>query len=252
MDLDSNERCAFIIAHKYFRGHASYLKFYIENIQKFYPKALTIVVDNNSAFKEDVFSTIENTERVVFLDNNIESKFEIGAYCVGIQYIIDNDLANNFDYITMTQDTFVLKNKFDFNSLSKLNVTACPINSWHYDWYLQHISEHVLSMLGLNNNYDKITFCWCNSFVVSTSKLTQLFDYLKRIVIRLSIEREASERYLARILWELNDFKNNDIDGNIDELKQHYNCHTVDIVNDNISTHFVKRPHQKTEHTKDS
>ena len=83
----------FIIAHKYFRGYPSFLQYYIDNINLLYPEAKVIVVDNNSNFKNDIFEKLIDYENVTLLDNNRESKFEIGAYTAGLQYIIENKMA---------------------------------------------------------------------------------------------------------------------------------------------------------------
>lgn len=253
----------FIIAHKYFRGYESYLKYYISNIHSFYKNALVLVVDNNSNFKEDIFDKIEKNDNIVLLDNNIECKFELGAYQVGFKYLIDNNILNNYDYVVCTQDNFVIKNKLDFDKLNSENVKACPINSYYQDGYQQNILTNVLSKLGLYDNLDKITFCWCNSFILHSSKLHQLYNYLKQIVITARLQSEASERYMARILWELNEHKNNDIDGDIRELNPQYykkngenvpantyDCWTVDLYA-NSGTFFVKKVQQKTENTTD-
>jgi hypothetical protein len=245
-------KITFIIAHKYFRGYPSYLKHYVENILKFYgDDALIIIVDNNSLYKEDIFNTIDTHENIIFLDNDIECKFELGAYQVGINYILKNDLLDKYDYYVFTQDNFIIKNKYDFNNLAENNITALPINSFHADGECRDICDLVLNRLGLNNNLDKITFCWCSSFIISKSKINQLYDYLKQIIITVRWESCASERYLARILWELNDYKNNDIDGSIRDLKlRHYDCWAVNPY-DNTTSYFVKRVQQKTEKTKD-
>ena len=246
-----NYRVAFIIAHKFFRGYQSYLKHYIENILSFYNNPLIIVVDNNSNYKEDVFSTLPTSDNIVLLDNDIDCKFELGAYQVGIRYIRDNDLVNEFNYYVCTQDNFIIKNKYDFNILTKGHHTACPINSWKNDYELSSIYNPILNNLGLNNNMDKITFCWCSSFIVSSVKLNQLYDYLRKIVITVRTESCASERYLARILWELNDYKNTDVDGDIDALKtNHYYCWTVDPM-ETTTSYFVKSVQQKNETTVD-
>lgn len=263
IETNDGYNVVFIIAHKYFRGYESYLKYYISNIHSFYKNALVLVVDNNSNFKEDIFDNIEKNNKIVFLDNNIECKFELGAYQVGIKYLIDNEILNNYDYVVCTQDNFVIKNKLDFNKLNSENVKSCPINSYYQDGDQQHTSAEVLTKLGLYDNLDKITFCWCSSFIVHTQKIPQLYSYLKQIIITNRPQSCASERYLARILWELNDYKNNDIDGDIRELNpthyrnkglnipaNTYDCWTVDLYA-NSGTFFVKKVQQKTENTTD-
>jgi hypothetical protein len=89
-NIDINNKIVFIIAHKYIRGHATYLKYYTDNIKKYYPQALTIVVDNNSNHIDEIFQTLEQSDQLILLTNSIDCKFEIGAYRVGMRYLIDN------------------------------------------------------------------------------------------------------------------------------------------------------------------
>lgn len=247
-----NSNVCFIIAHKYFRGYESYLKHYIKNIQKFYPEALTIVVDNNSVYPEDVLNPLRDLENIVFLTNDIECKFELGAYQVGIKYLIDNDLVNDYSYYICTQDNFVLKNYYDFKQLIDKNIYALPINSMFADGYAKDVCDQVLNRLGMNDNWDKVNFCWCSSFVVASKKLEQLYGYLTTIVQKRRHESEGAERYLARLLWELNERRDcGSIDGDCRDLpSKHYDCWRVNIY-DPATTHFVKTVQQKNEHTVD-
>lgn len=247
--MDGDKVC-FIIAHKYVRGYRSFLKFYIENIIKFYgDKALVLVVDNDSPHKDDIFDTIPPKKNIVFLDNQTECGFEIGGYKVGMKYILENNLIDNYHYYVCTQDTFIIRNKFDFNTLLKDKVAACPINSmFPSDGEGRPVVENVLTDLGLYNNMDRITFCWANSFIVSNKKLLQLYGFLSKITVTKKAESQASERYLARILAELNDYDHTDIDGDLRTQNQrHYDCHTVDPYSESKSF-FVKTIQNKNQH----
>lgn len=243
----------FIIAHKYFRGYKNYTDYYIENIKKAYgDQALSIIVDNNSQFKDESFDRFKHLPNVTLLDNNIKSKFEVGGYQVGLQHVLDNDLKENYEYYVFTQDTFILKNKYDFNNLLQDNIWACPINSMPYDGSCMPQVVSVLNELGLFDNLNKISFVWANSFIVHKSRIEKLQEYLKQIVCTTKTLSHGAERFLARIMYELNDHgKNVDIDGDLRHLlRNHYDCHTVDPFNP-VTTHFVKTIQNKNEGTRD-
>lgn len=249
----SKDRICFIIAHKYYRGYESYLKYYIDNIQTLYPHALTIVVDNNSKYVDDIFDPLRGCDNVVLLENDIECKFELGAYQVGIRYIINNNLLEQYTHYVCVQDTFVLKNYYDFdNNMTMQNCYARPINSMYADGACADVFESVLKKIGLYDHLDKINFCWCSSFVVASHKIEQLYNYLKQIIQKVRWESEGAERYLARILWELNEHRDcGDIDGSAADLHvRHYDTWRVNIYS-NSTSHFVKKVQQKNENTID-
>ena len=258
MDIDRN-RVIFIIAHKYFRGYDSYVEYYVNNIRKFYENSLIIIVDNNSTYKDDIFDKLKVYDNVVLLDNNLDSKFEIGAYTVGLNYLIENKI-DNYDFVALTQDNYVLKNKVDFNNLHSNGTKACPLVGCRQDPSLtDYLSIHndcrdvwqpILSKFNLLDNLDKISFCWCNSFVISTSNINKLYEYFKQIVVKIRWESCASERYMSRILYELNGCVNHTIDGDIRDVKYKYDYHSVDLKSP-VNSFFVKKVQNKTENTKE-
>ena len=245
-------KLAFIIAHKYISGYPSYLKYYIDNINKFYINALIIVVDNNSTRLNEITEQFFNEKNIIFLTNNTDCKFEIGAYKVGINYLINNDLIENYDYYIFTQDTYVLKNKYDFNILKDNQVEAGAIIGWNNDLEKIDVCYPVLSSIGLLNRLNETNLCWCNSFVISKNKILGLYNLIYNITIVNRHQSEASERYLGRVLFELNNYKNFALDGDdnnyiIDGIT--HNCLSVNIF-DNINKFFCKVCQQKNERTK--
>ncbi len=243
----SKNKVIFIIAHKYFKGRESYLDLYINNINKFYGTpflgreasgydTLIIIVDNNSDdFDTSLYRLHKN---VIFLENNIESKYEIGAYTVGIDYILKNNLLSIYDYFVFTQDNFIIKNKYDFNILCENNIKACTIVSYHQDKEHEDIRTEMLNSINLNNNIDKITFCWGNCFICHKEQIENLYNYIKKIIVKTKSDSQATERIMARVLWSLNDHRNFDIDG--DMLLLPYDCHKVNLYDD-VGTYFCKR-----------
>jgi hypothetical protein len=218
-EIKDNNRVIFIISHKYYRGYESYLDYYINNIKKNYENHLIVVVDNNSNYKEDVFSKIKNLNNVVLLENNINSKFEIGAYTVGLDYLIGQNVLINYDYIVLTQDTFILKNKVDFNVLHDNNVKSCPINSYIPDGMFEYISRDVLSSIGLYDNMDHITFCWCNSFIVSSDNAQKLYNYIKDINV-INYPDHWKQDMISEAVYDMVRYMGN---YDVDKMEREYN-----------------------------
>lgn len=236
----------FIIAHKYIKGHESYLNYYLTNINNFYPESDILIIDNNSLFKNQILEEIKANKNFDFIDNDLESKFELGAYYKGLMWLHENKRINKYEYFVFTQDNFILKKYLDFTSLKNNNIEACSLVSEKNDWEWMQYSNNILTQINMNDDLDKSRLCWCNSFIINQNKIYTIKEILSKIKIKIRKESEASERYMGRILWELNNKKNSDIDGTINELD--YYCHTVDIRKE-TKHFFCKKAQQKNERT---
>jgi hypothetical protein len=247
-----NENLIFIIAHKYVRGYPSYLKYYIDNIKTFYPKSLIIVVDNNSKNIKDITDQFDDVyDNLIFLENNTDCKFEIGAYRVGLDHINQMGSDLDYSYIVCTQDTYILKKKYDFNILKTNNVYVAPLIGWKNDLSKMDVIKSILTDLGLFNRLDETNLCWCNSFVLSKDKVTEFYNYIKDIVITVRSQSEGSERYLGRLFLELNNGINFSIDGEVNTFISNgimYDCHSINGYAD-IDKYFCKISQQKNERT---
>ena len=247
-----NYKLCFIIAHRYYRSYESYIQYYVDNIQKFYMNSFIIIVDNNSKHINDIKHKLANYSNLVILSNETPCKFEIGAYKVGITYLIDNNLVNNYNFCIFTQDNFILNNKYNFNILNNDGVKACSLvigdHRLHFGWLTTPESLHILRKLGLENNTNKIRFCSCNSFILHSSKILDFLNITRDVIIKIRAESESSERYLAAILYVLN---NNRDYGLYDVFSLNHDYWNVDLKNNNCTDCFMKKVQQKNEHTKD-
>ena len=263
--LNDNYSVCFIISCKYNRNYITYIKYYVDNIIKFYTNYLIIIVDNNSIYIDEVINLFNflNYKNIIILTNNIECKFEIGAYKMGILYILKNNLLNNYDYYIFTQDNFVLKNKYNFNILKNNNIYAAAINVGNYPYEYNEEglniiihSNNILKEINLFNNLDKVMEeCFCHSFILHNSKIIIFYNYIKNIIIINRIKSISTEYYLPRMLYELNNHNNFYIDGfshnfNINGDPRFYDLNAKQI-NDNIFSYFEKKLQHKREFTDD-
>ena len=256
-----NYKVCFIIALKYIRGYVSFIDYYVDNIKLFYPNSLIVIVDNNSKYIEDVYEKLQkykDDDNLHIMINNTNCKFELGAYKVGINYILSNNLINNYDYYIFTQDTFVIKNKYDFNNLLINNITATPIKSHindnynrHYASYLRPLVQSVLIKLNLNNSINDLRICWANSFILHNSKIEDFLCITNDIII---INKDGAcdcERFLAGILYKLNNNKNYTIDDIYKEHEIHPHLWNIDILTNITHYYFTKKITNKNENTTD-
>ena len=198
----------FIIALKYIRGYDSYIKVYVDNIQKFYKNSFIIIVDNNSTHLKDIEIVFYNYKNIVILTNTSDSKYEVGAQNVGLKWIIENN-KNNYDYYVFTQDNFIIENKYDFNKLKYFNIQACSIveHQEHFEWIYTDEKKYILNNCNITGEYDNINICWGCSYIIDKSKLYCLDNYIKNVCLR---EKKGScmyERILGFIIKELEPIK---------------------------------------------
>ena len=71
------------------------------------------------------------------------------------------------------------------------------------------------------NFLDEITFCCCNSFILHGSKIKDFLEITKNIIIKDKYGSNCGERFLARILYELNNHKVDYINDLNDMLKKY-------------------------------
>lgn len=238
-------KLCFIISCKVYENYKSYLTFYVKNIKAFYPNAFIILVDNNSTYKE-YFNFFKNTDGITMLENTSECKFELGAYKFATKYIIDNKLT--FDYYICVQDTFVLVNKFDFNTLIKDNISACPIATFSH-FRSGDIGNDVLQKLNIFDPNETFLCCWASSWICNHDNLIKIYELLANIII---IDRKGStenERYMGKILKMLNSNKEYSIEGN---ETNRYDCHLIDPRCEeakHYNNYFIKSAQQKNENT---
>ena len=223
----NNIKTCFIIALKYYRDKPTHIKEYVNNINKFYTDSFILIVNNNSEFIEDIQFDYKN---VIIITNTTDCKFELGAYIFGIKYILKTNIADNFNYFVFTQDTFILHNKYDFNNLLENEVTACPIVTscpgtfsqdlkdcmlHHRTHKNRYLIKFVIMRLGLTDSIPELTFCFANSFILEKSKLNKFIELTEYIKITNKVQSESSERFLAGVLYLLNNRKNTSIEKKI-------------------------------------
>lgn len=250
--MDDYNVC-FIISHKYIRNYKSYIKYYVDNIQKYYSNSLCIIVDNNSKNIKDIIIQFKGYKNVVILTNVSLCKFELGAYKMGIYYLLEQNLLNKYEYVVFSQDNFVLKNKFDFNYMKNNDIFGLSFASaddgvHHHEHYM---TEHALQILQKTNyihELNKLSICWCHSFILHKSKVKEFLDMTKNFIINTRKLSESSERYFDAILRYFNN-GNRFYMNNIKNMS--YSEWNIDLLNDNIKECFGKSVQQKNENTVD-
>ena len=200
--MSDSYKLLFIIALKYYRNYDTFIKYYVDNIQKFYQNSFTLIVDNNSKYIDDVHTMFNGYDNVKIITNTSSKKMDIGAYLFGMDYLIENNLISTYDYFVFSQDTYILKNKYDFNILIENNVTAAAVHSCPVGPDL--LSKEIIENLHLTPVLDKITLCWCNTFILHKSKILELREMLKPIVVFNKEYSCLAERYLSGMLYMLN------------------------------------------------
>ena len=257
--MESNYKLCFIIAHKYFRGYSSFIDYYIDNIQQFYKDSLILLVDNNSTYFIDITERLKKYENnnLVFLINNTECKYELGACKVGMNYLISNNLLNKYDYYVCTQDSFVLTNKYDFNNLSINNIFACPImtltddtSNRFFDSYFNPLVRSILKKTNLEEKINELRICWGNSFVINNSKVEEFLEITHDIIILNKNHACDTERFLSAIMYKLNNYKNYSIDIIYGENEVNY-LWNVDIPSFKTTRCFTKKLTNKNDLTID-
>jgi len=242
-------RLAFVVAMRYVRGYESYIPLYVQRVRELYPSSKIIIVDNNSLYPDEILHDISFDDDIYFLVNTSETKFEVGAYKLAIDFL-ELSIRDPIDYVVFSQDTFLPNKQLDFDLLKKNRVMAAPFGNYYQDGYRIDFVRRALKAVELNEIDKPAVFCWCCCFVLAKEKLSALRLYLEPQIAKTREDSSAAERYLGVMLYELNGKALYGLDGDIRNLK--YDCWTVDPICDRPDAFFVKKLQQKTERTKDA
>ena len=234
----------FIIALKYYRNYDTFIKYYVDNIQKFYPNSFTLIVDNNSKYIDDIHNMFNGYDRMKIITNTSIKKMDIGAYLFGIDYLIENNLIDTYDFIVFSQDTYVLKNKYDFNIFIENNIKAATVHSWPIG--PGSLRKELIEDLHLTHVVDKITICWCNTFILHKSKILEFKEMMRPIVIFNKDESGQAELYLSGMLYILN---NNNFA--LDFTPQSYVRQVQNPETYSTNVYFLKIIQSKDQYTQD-
>lgn len=225
-----NYSVVFVIAHKYHPDFPSYIQYYADNIQKLYSNSLILIVDNSSKHIDVIKEKLSNYNNLIIIENTDECRYELGAYKFGIKYLINNNLIDKYDYFMFTQDTFVLKYKYNFDDLKTNNIHASTVYYQTYGDLAQDIYEQTLKDINLYDTINKSTFCCCCSFVLQKYKVEEFLNITKNIIVKTKNDAFATERYLSNILYHLNDNRNSDIQGHSGHIPNYYDLFNKDII----------------------
>ena len=239
-------KLCFILGCKVNINYESYIPFYVENIQRYYPTADIILVDNNSSYKE-FFDQFKDNKQITVLENTSEQKFPLGAFNFAARYIYEKSLV--YDYCICTQDTFVLLNKFDFQILRDNNVEACPLA---HILSVDGVPEHydVLKSIGLYIPNDSYGGAWCTSWVCTSTALKKIYDYTHKIKVTTNWDSQVCERYMGKVLKHLNNNRDFSIEGNNSAIDRIYTVATVSVKDPESKKKcvaFLKKSQAKTE-----
>lgn len=207
----------FVITLKYIRGYDSYIKIYVDNIQKFYKNSFIIIVDNNSIHLKDIEIIFTYYKNIVIITNNSDNKFELGGHLFGLKWLMINNYTD-FDYYIFTQDTLIIQNKYDFNKLKYLNIQSCSIveHQEHFEWIFSNEKRNILKKYNIVCSNTNI--CWGCNYIVHKNKLNTLLEYIKDFSLKTKDDSCMSERIMGFFIKELEP-KNFNVDGFLNECE---------------------------------
>jgi hypothetical protein len=240
----------FLIAQKYVKGYPTFVEYYVNNIRTMYPdNSFIVIVDNNSTFFDEIKERVGERDNCVILSNTGECKFELGAYQIGMKYIIEHDLHVQYDYCVFSQDTFVLKNKFPFETLFRNNVLATPLYLYPvsdiHEYYTPFV-QNILRKHDLLQYLPMHTVCWANSFVLHKSVFAEFQRMVEGIVVLIKEEACYCERFFGVMIYRLNGCRHYSI-----EKQLLYDFWHADIPNMQTDAYFVKKVTDKREGVQD-
>jgi hypothetical protein len=250
MKSSDNYKVLFIIAQKYVKGFPCFIEYYVQNIRTFYPdNSFILIVDNNSTYLNEIQEKMAGIPKLLIITNTSESKFELGAYKFGVKYILENHLHLSYSYFVFSQDSYVIKNKFPFETLENVLATSIVRFRDPFGLFKNTMVQNVLKKIGM----DMIdhTLCWANTFILHSSVLSDFLSIIDDIVIVNKENACDCERFLGAILYKLNGCSDHSIDGNGITEVRHYDCWTVDLINTPTTFYFMKKVTNKNENVQD-
>ena len=208
-----NDKLCFILANNYMKTSIPIIQQQLDTIRNWYANSFIIISINDADNLDEIYKTFMNYTNLIILSNTSDHKYELGAFYIAINWLIDTNNLVFKNYIFM-QNNLVLQHKYNFDVLQKYDIKCCRffphfenINCISYaEKHNRHLYKNIpdiLKTLNIKNEANMINICCNFNCIINDENILKFYEYIKLCKITNKYDYEVYERVMGYILDEI-------------------------------------------------